>query len=240
MSFAAMPAASARASSPPETTSAPKPSLASRRSTARLGLALIAKARCVRATPARPSRNTRAWRWKRRGGIDIDGRADFGGNARERHVLGVQFAVDQIEMVHDFPSVRRRQVELRRCAVLSELSIRSSLRAGRVCTGGLSSSSGVGVAVAPIGRRRQRLARRGFETLARAAAGQRKQSVPETAAASSTFLLARLAGRRDRRTHPHRRGAAETRPAGDRRIDAEHAIYAIIDPRVDFLERIDR
>ena len=73
---AGMPAASARSSSPPETTSAPSPARASVASTARLGLALTAKAiQRIGRRPASASRNTRDMALDRRGRIDIDRRA---------------------------------------------------------------------------------------------------------------------------------------------------------------------
>ena len=62
MSFAGTPAASARAISPPLTTSAPYPSRESTLSTARLGFDLMAKAICLFGMAASPSRNTRACR----------------------------------------------------------------------------------------------------------------------------------------------------------------------------------
>src|SRR3546814_11660262 len=84
---------------------------------------------------------------KGRGRIDVDGRAHLVGDARKRHLFGVERAVDQRKMVHQFSGGRSKGSGARSCDSFRS----SSSRRGRVCGGGVSSSLAAGRASSASG-----------------------------------------------------------------------------------------
>ena len=113
-----MPAASARSNSPPDTTSAPRPQSAIRRSTARLGLAFTANATWTLRRLPQTVEHRAGVAFQRGARIDVDRRADLRRDPRQGHPFGVQLAVDQLEMVHVWGVLFRGKVEFVALALL--------------------------------------------------------------------------------------------------------------------------